>query len=107
LQRGVQWLSKRGPSARNMYYDYYATQVMRHWEGEEWNLWNQQMREQLIRSQARQGHEDGSWFIGTGDKGAVPGGRLYCTAMATMILEVYYRYMPIYRIQSVEQDFPD
>jgi hypothetical protein len=80
---------------------------MRHWEGEEWKIWNQQMREQLIRSQAKQGHEEGSWFIGSGDNGAVPGGRLYCTAMAAMILEVYYRHMPIYRIQSIEQDFPD
>jgi hypothetical protein len=107
LQRGVHWLSKRGPSAGNMYYNYYATQVMRHWEGEEWKIWNQQMRDQLIRSQARQGHEEGSWFTGTADMGAVPGGRLYCTAMAAMILEVYYRHMPIYRLQSIEQDFPD
>jgi hypothetical protein len=107
LKRGVQWLSKRGPSAANMYYNYYATQVMRHWEGEEWKIWNQQMRDQLIHSQAKQGHEEGSWFTGNGDLGAGPGGRLYCTAMAAMILEVYYRHMPIYRLQSIEQDFPD
>jgi hypothetical protein len=107
LQRGVHWLSKRGPSAGNMYYNYYATQVMHHWEGEEWKIWNQQMRDQLIHSQAKQGHEEGSWFTGSGDAGAAPGGRLYCTAMAAMILEVYYRYMPIYRLQSIEQDFPD
>lgn len=107
LQRGVQWLANRGPSAGNMYYNYYATQVMRHWEGEEWKTWNRQMRDQLIHAQARQGHELGSWFTGAGDNGAVPGGRLYCTAMATMILEVYYRHMPIYRLQSMEQDFPD
>jgi hypothetical protein len=107
LQRGVHWLSKRGPSAGNMYYNYYATQVMRHWEGDEWKIWNQQMRDQLIHSQAKQGHEEGSWFTGGGDMGAGPGGRLYCTAMAAMILEVYYRYMPIYRLQSIEQDFPE
>ncbi len=107
LQHGVHWLSKRGPSAGNMYYNYYATQVMRHWEGDEWKIWNQQMRDQLIRSQARQGHEEGSWFTGSGDMGAVPGGRLYCTSMAAMILEIYYRHMPIYRLQSIEQDFPD
>ena len=107
LQRGVQWLSTRGPSASNMYYNYYATQVMRHWEGEEWKNWNQQMRDQLIHSQAKQGHEEGSWFTGGGDMGAGTGGRLYCTAMAAMILEVYYRHMPIYRMRSVEQDFPD
>ena len=35
------------------------------------------------------------------------GGRLYCTAMAAMILEVYYRYLPIYREQSIEEDFPE
>jgi hypothetical protein len=107
LQRGVQWLSRRGPSASNMYYNYYATQVMRHWEGDLWKNWNQQMRDQLIHSQARQGHEEGSWFTGGGDLGAPTGGRLYCTAMAAMILEVYYRNLPIYRMRSVEQDFPD
>ena len=107
LQRGVKFLSGRGPSGANMYYNYYATQVMRHWEGEEWTNWNRQMRDQLIHAQAKQGHEDGSWFTGSGDNGAAPGGRLYCTAMATMILEVYYRHMPIYRAQRVDQDFPD
>jgi hypothetical protein len=107
LRRGVQWVSKRGPSAGNMYYNYYATQVMRHWEGEEWKTWNRRMRDQLISTQAKQGHEDGSWFTSGGDRGAALGGRLYCTAMATMILEIYYRYLPIYRLQSIEQDFPD
>jgi hypothetical protein len=34
------------------------------------------------------------------------GGRLYCTSMATVILEVYYRHLPIYRKQSTEEDFP-
>jgi hypothetical protein len=107
LRRGVKFLSRHGPSGANMYYNYYATQVMRHWEGEEWANWNRQMRDQLVHAQAKQGHEDGSWFSGTGDTGAGPGGRLYCTAMATMILEVYYRHLPIYRAQSVDQDFPE
>lgn len=107
MQRGVKFLSRHGPSGANMYYNYYATQVMRHWEGEEWANWNRQMRDQLVHAQAKQGHEDGSWFSGTGDNGAGPGGRLYCTAMATMILEVYYRHLPLYRAQSVDQDFPD
>ncbi|NLF07468.1 MAG: terpene cyclase/mutase family protein [Pirellulaceae bacterium] len=107
LERGVRMLSKRGPSPSNMYYNYYATQVMRHWEGEPWENWNRQMRDQLVHSQAKQGHEEGSWFTGSGDLGAPTGGRLYCTAMATMILEVYYRHLPIYRSDSIEQEFPD
>jgi len=105
LQRGVKWLSAQGPSKSNMYYNYYATQVMRHWEGEEWKKWNSVMRDQLVNSQAQKGHETGSWYVGGGHGDR--GGRLYCTAMATMILEVYYRHMPIYGAQSVEEEFPE
>jgi hypothetical protein len=107
LQHSVEYLGRHGPSGANMYYNYYATQVMRHWEGEEWINWNNQMRDQLVHAQAKQGHEDGSWYTGAGDLGTDPGGRLYCTAMATMILEVYYRHLPLYRSQSVDQDFPE
>ncbi len=35
-----------------------------------------------------------------GDHGGKVGGRLYCTAMAAMTLEVYYRDMPIYAGKS-------
>jgi hypothetical protein len=108
LQRGVRFLSERGPSEGNMYYNYYATQVLFHWGGDEWKKWNATMRDQLVRSQAKQGHEAGSWFMGKGgDHGASSGGRLYCTAMAAMTLEVYYRLMPMYQKDSVEADFPE
>jgi len=107
LVRGVQWLGERGPSKSNMYHNYYATQVMRHWEGDPWKKWNAVMRDQLVDSQATTGHETGSWHFGRGDHGAARGGRLYCTAMATMILEVYYRHLPIYRKPSTEEDFPE
>lgn len=107
LQRGVKFLSDRGPSSGNMYYNYYATQVMRHWEGEEWDNWNNVMRDQLVNSQAKGGHEAGSWYMHKGDHGSDKGGRLYCTAMATMVLEVYYRHLPIYQKQSTEEEFPE
>ena len=106
LQRGVQYLSTTGPSKSNMYYNYYATQIMRHNEGEEWKKWNKEMHDWLVGSQAKEGHEKGSWFMGGGDHGADAGGRLYCTSMATMILEVYYRHMPIYGKAASEEDFP-
>jgi hypothetical protein len=106
LQRGIEFLSRAAPSERNMYYNYYATQVMHHWEGKEWKKWNEQMREYLIASQAKLGHEEGSWYFPGGDLGAGPGGRLYITALAAMTLEVYYRYMPLYREKSVEDEFP-
>ncbi len=107
LQRGVEWLSNRGPSKSNMYYNYYATQVLCHWEGEEWKKWNSVMRDYLINTQAKEGCENGSWFFGEGhDHGREAGARLYFTALAAMTLEVYYRHMPIYRSQSVDEDFP-
>jgi hypothetical protein len=102
LLKGVEWLSARGPSQDNMYYNYYATQVMRHWEGEPWRRWNLVMREQLIDTQAKTGHETGSWFMPGSDHGTGPGGRLYFTALAAMTLEIYYRFLPLYRTQSVE-----
>lgn len=109
LQHGVQILGQLGPSTdetamrNNMYYNYYATQVMHHYGGYPWQRWNAVMREYLIRSQSKGGHETGSWFLSGSDHGTSAGGRLYFTAMAAMTLEVYYRSMPLYREQSTRQ----
>ena len=106
LQQGVTSLGQLGPSIdktsmrNNMYYNYYATQVMHHYGGYPWQRWNAVMREYLIDSQSTDGHEKGSWFLDGSDDGCRAGGRLYCTAMAAMTLEVYYRHMPLYRPQS-------
>ncbi|MCH8045701.1 MAG: terpene cyclase/mutase family protein [Planctomycetes bacterium] len=105
LERGVKFLSQTGPS-QNMYYNYYATQVMRHYEGPEWETWNSQMKPMLLNSQNMEGHQRGSWFFGKGgDHGAARGGRLYTTAMAAMILEVYYRHLPLYQKNASADDF--
>lgn len=105
IEKGVQYLSQTGPSQGNMYYNYYATQCMRHYDGELWDKWNVKMRDQLVNSQDKTGHLKGSWHM-KGDHGSDRGGRLYCTSMATMILEVYYRHMPIYGQQAAQDDFP-
>ncbi len=88
-----------------MYYNYYATQVMHHYGGYEWAQWNAAMRDYLVSTQSKQGHETGSWFFEGTDPGAFPGGRLYCTALATMILEVYYRHLPLYTDLSTKDKF--
>ena len=99
--KGVAYLNALGPSQDGLYYDYYATQVLFHWAGPEWDAWNRRMREQLISTQERAGHPSGSWYF-EGQQSAA-GGRLYNTAIATMILEVYYRFMPLYGEDAVEQ----
>jgi hypothetical protein len=104
LQKGVEFLSQHGPSKNDMYFNYYATQVLRHWEGEEWKKWNEVMREMLVTTQSQDDHMTGSWFMEHGHV-TERGGRLYCTSMATMILEVYYRHMPIYAKGAAEEEF--
>jgi hypothetical protein len=107
LNRGADRLAKTGPTA-DLYYDYYGTQVLHHMEGERWLSWNNRMRDMLVKNQAQDGHEKGSWFDGvSGGHGPEVGGRIYCTSLATMILEVYYRHMPIYGQSSVDEDFKE
>lgn len=103
MQEGVAYLSKIGPRVDDLYYSYYGTQVMRHYGGPEWEKWNSTLRDELIKSQVSQGHAAGSWEA----KGAhsEKGGRLYATSLATMILEVYYRHMPLYSERSAQDDF--
>ncbi|MCE9530228.1 MAG: terpene cyclase/mutase family protein, partial [Planctomycetes bacterium] len=98
LQAGIAWLrTKHPPDPREseMYYWYYGTQVMHHYGGREWQDWNFKMRELLIRTQETRGHELGSWTPHSSFDFA--GGRLYTTALAVCILEVYYRHEPLIR----------
>jgi hypothetical protein len=98
LERGVEFLGDRGPSlgrSANMYYNYYATRVMRQYGGEPWQKWNDQMRDFLVDNQAGEGPPRGSWDF-MGGAGAERGGRLYNTSLAALVLEVYYRYPPLY-----------
>jgi hypothetical protein len=107
LDRGVTKLAKMGPS-KDLYFDYYATQVIHHVEGERWVAWNSKMRDMLTDAQVKSGHSAGSWYDGVdGGHGAHVAGRLYCTSLATMILEVYYRHLPIYGAQSVDEEFKE
>jgi hypothetical protein len=103
LMMGVTNLDKLGPSPTNLYYDYYATQVLFHYGSSGWDGWNKKLREYLISTQSKEGHENGSWYFvdSHGDKG----GRLYNTAMAILTLEVYYRYLPLYSNRAVEDGF--
>jgi hypothetical protein len=103
LQRGVEFMAKQGPNT-NLYYSYYATQIMHHMEGEVWQAWNTKMKKMLLESQATEGHEAGSWGKGFGGHGP---GRLYHTCLATMMLEVYYRHLPIYRGQATDDEFKE
>src|SRR5690606_24536735 len=58
---GVQAIAARGPAKDDIYYNYYAAQVLRHYGGAEWEAFNRETREWLIASQVTDGHAAGSW----------------------------------------------
>src|SRR6185312_9921148 len=73
LLAGVQKLRQKGPGTTgNLYYEYYATQVMHHMGGDAWQFWNlgpdgkSGIRDTRIAKQdagadARHPHQRGSW----------------------------------------------
>jgi hypothetical protein len=97
LVAGVEFLGAEpiNRSETNVYYWYYATQVMHHMGGKYWTRWNDVMRQAIPITQVRKGPEEGSWDPGD-DKYASQGGRLYITCLRAYMLEVYYRHLPIY-----------
>lgn len=112
LEKAVANLGAMGPDTRvkqeteaDMYYNYYATQVMRHYGGQPWEKWNGVMRDFLIENQVKEGYAGGSWYFSHGHASEA-GGRLYSTSMAVMTLEVYYRHLPLYKTDALEDEFP-
>lgn len=110
---GVQGLMKHGPPAnggavKDMYYFYYATQVVHFFEGEDWKTWNEGpknavdgtrkggMRDWLVNSQSKKDLDAGSWDPEGGWIGSSCG-RLGTTCMCLLTLEVYYRHLPLYK----------
>jgi hypothetical protein len=80
----------------NIYFYYYATQVLHHMEGTDFDLWNHLVREHVIRTQEKEGANEGSWNpkgVDWGEKG----GRMYATALALLTLQAPYRHLPMFR----------
>ncbi len=84
---------------RNMYYWYYATQMLHNMGGEDWNQWNTFIRDTLVNTQITgRGCDRGSWdpMFPTPDRWGRRIGRMYVTSLSLLTLEVYYRYLPLY-----------
>jgi hypothetical protein len=99
--RGMHRIAEWGPNPADMYYNYYATQAMHHWGGPKWERWNKVMRDLLVNRQEQEGDSAGSWPMDA-THGVHLGGRLYTTCLSVMTLEVYYRFLPIYHRQALQ-----
>ena len=89
----LQHHSDKGDS--NFYYWYYGTLAMYQHGGQPWTRWNDRNRDRIVQLQRTTGHPAGSWDPDDSLYG-VRGGRIYCTTLAALTLEVYYRYLRLY-----------
>ena len=71
----------------NLYSAYYESQAMMQCGGAEWKKYNDLFRDQLLDNQG----EDGSWAPPPG--AAFVGNKVFSTALCTLMLEVYYRFL--------------
>ena len=106
LTGGMDYLIHRLPEEQspNIYYWYCATQFMHNMGGYEWDTWNRKMRDVLVRTQIRNVDQcaNGSWSPES-DTWGKRGGRIAQTALATLILETYYRYLPLFKTETPDQ----
>jgi len=73
----------------NLYAHYYESQAMMWSGGKDWQHYNELFRDQVLANQ----DADGSWKA-PGDKHtAGEANRIYRTALCTLMLEVYYRFL--------------
>lgn len=91
------YLLEHGPDRDpyNLYYWYYGTLSMYQNGGEKWDKWNGLLRDRIVGKQKIKGHQSGSWDPDDSSWGKY-GGRVYSTALATLTLEVYYRFLRLY-----------
>jgi hypothetical protein len=96
LQEGAKYLLTHlpQPGKDTSYCWYYGNQVMYHMQGEYWQQWNEAMKDTLRSTQKQDGAVAGSWD--PKDKWEEKGGRLYSTSLRVLMLEVYFRHLPLY-----------
>lgn len=95
---------------RNIYYWYYATQLLHNMQNADWKRWNVRVREGLILMQVSgTGCDRGSWDPAQPqpDRWGLSAGRLFLTSLSLLTLEVYYRYLPLYQPSDSDPSHPE
>ena len=90
----VQWTV--APIQYFYYFHYYAIQAQYQAGGKSWNEWHPRVRELFLEKQAA----DGSWDLPAGGaetEALVGPNKIYSTAMASLILEIYLHFLPAYQ----------
>lgn len=87
-------LNWQDPPKSSLYGWYYATQAMFHKGGQHWKSWNAKFQKMLVANQNKEGYwEYPSSVVGSFKNGTTQG-RVYATTFCSLMLTVYYRYLP-------------
>jgi hypothetical protein len=107
LDEGAAYVVEERPSQRaaNYYYWYYGTLAMFQRQGDDWQRWNAALQAELLARQRWDGGASGSYD--PDDLWGGYGGRVYSTSLATLCLEVYYRYLPVHGAQLDDSRLTD
>jgi hypothetical protein len=107
LDEGAAYVIEERPSRQtpNYYYWYYATLAMFQRQGDDWQRWNAALQAELLARQRWDGDATGSYD--PDDLWGGYGGRVYSTALATLSLEVYYRYLPTHTRDTIDSRLTD
>jgi hypothetical protein len=84
------------PGKFDSYYLYYGTQSVFHVQGEAWQKWNAAMSDTVLSTQVKDGPHAGTWD--PQDEFEQHGGQIYSTALRLLVLEVYFRHLPLYQV---------
>jgi len=90
-----EWDKTEAPIGMVVYQWYYLTQTFFHAGGAYWQNWNDHFREALIQRQSDDGHWDLPAMSREKEFNQPP---VYSTALCALMLEVYWRYLPTYRL---------
>lgn len=99
-KEAIDYLMNHLPGREDLdfYYWYYGTLAVYQYGGEPFKRWNARVRDLLVDEQLSTGKDRGSWD--PKDRWGGYGGRVYSTALNTLILEVYYRFLPLYQLND-------
>jgi hypothetical protein len=95
IERGLDYLMRFRPSDKGprpfqidhyFYGHYYAVQTMWHSNEDDWPLWYGSVRDEIVKMQ----HQNGGWR----EQAVCPE---YATAMACLVLEMPYNFLPIFQ----------
>ena len=89
----------------NFHYWFFGTLALFQSQGEEWQAWNQQLRNALLKLQEKEGKDAGSWPpSGTHHMNGM--GRVITTAYSTLSLQAYYRHLQIFQLSRDREEYP-